>query len=114
MILQIIASVFVVYALIKVWSRYRDRTLSWYEGVLWSLAWLAIAVIFWQPELASNLAVRLGIGRGADLIIYAAIICLVYIFFRLYVRVDRMDRTITKIVREITLHDEEKRRDNHS
>ena len=110
MTVQIVASLFIVYALFKVLSRYRDRSLSNWAALAWTLLWLAVGVVFWQPELASRLADWLGIGRGADVIIYGAIIGLVYINFRIYVKLDRQDRQLTKIVRQIAIDEEKGRR----
>jgi hypothetical protein len=112
--LPIIATIFLVIADIKVWSKYRDHTLSLIESLLWSLLWLAIGVVFWQPEITSRLALFFGIGRGADLIVYVAIVVIVYLLFRLFVRVDKMDRQMTKLVRSLALHDEEKNRHTDS
>ncbi len=106
--LQIIATIFLIIADLKVWSKYRDHTLSLIESMLWSLLWLAIGVVFWQPEITSRMALFFGIGRGADLIVYVAIVVIVYLVFRVFVRVDKMDRQITKLVRTIALQNEEK------
>jgi hypothetical protein len=114
MLLPIIATIFLVIADLKVWSKYRDHTLSLIESVLWSLLWLAIGVVFWQPEIASRLALFFGIGRGADLVVYVAIVVIVYLVFRLFVRLDKMDRQLTKLVRTIALQDEEKNRNTDS
>lgn len=112
--LQIIATIFLIIADLKVWSKYRDHTLSLLESALWTLLWLAIGVVFWQPEITSRLALFFGIGRGADLIVYVAIVVIVYLLFRVFVRVDKMDRQITKLVRTIALNDEEKNRPTDS
>lgn len=108
MLLPIIASVFIIFALLKVWLRFKDHTLSLLETFLWSILWLAVAAVFWQPEIASRLADYLGIGRGADLIVYIAIIVLAYVIFRLFVKVDKIDRQITKVVRELAIKNEKK------
>ena len=112
--LQIIASVFVVLAAVKVWSKYKDGTLSILETLLWFILWLSIGVVFWQPEIASRLAVFFGIGRGADLVVYIAIVVIIYLLFRLFIRVDKMDRNVTKLVRTIATSDEKKGSDPDS
>lgn len=114
MVLPIIASLFMLLATIKVWSKFRDKTLSLFESVLWTAIWVSIGIIFWQPEIASRLAVFVGIGRGADLIVYVSIIVIIYLLFRLFIRVDKMDRQLTKLVRTIALKDEKKDSDTNS
>lgn len=107
MTLQIIASIVVVLLLFKVWSRFKVKGLPLTQAILWSLLWLGIAVVFWQPEVTNRLADYFGIGRGADLIVYVAIVVLAYICFRIFVRIDRMDRQITKLVKKIALDEED-------
>jgi len=114
MLLQIIATVFLLIALVKAWNKYHDKTFSLIESSLWTVLWLAVGIIFWQPEIASRLALFFGIGRGADLIIYVAVIVIVYLLFRLFVHVDKMDRQLTKLVRTVALQDEKKDRHTDS
>ncbi len=114
MLLPIIATIFLVIATLKAWNKYREHTFSLMESVLWTLLWLAIGIVFWQPEITSRLALFFGIGRGADLIVYIAIVVIVYLLFRLFVHIDKMDRQITKLVRTIALNNEEKNRNTDS
>ena len=62
------------------------------------------------PEGATRLARSVGVGRGADLVIYVALAGLSYVVFRLLVRQERTERRLTEIVREIALA-ERRRRD---
>ena len=107
---QIIASLAILIFLFKVWSRYREQNIPFSQALLWSLLGLGTGIIFWQPEIASRLALFLGIGRGADLIVYIAILVLAYITFRIFIKIDKIDRQISKIVKEIALDEEKKSR----
>jgi len=69
---------------------------------------LAVGVVVILPQTASFLANLLGVGRGADLVIYLSILVLFYIVFRIFIRLDRLDREITKIVRELALQKKDK------
>ncbi len=57
------------------------------------------------PQVASWLAIALGVGRGADAIVYVALLALFYILFRIFTRIERIERNITSMVREIALRD---------
>ncbi len=50
-----------------------------------------------------TLAHLLGIGRGADMVMYLGLILIFYLLFKVYVRLEQMDREITQIVRAVTL-----------
>ena len=72
-------------------------------GLGWGLLWIATAVAIARPELTAWVARLLGIGRGADLVLYFAILGLVFGVFALYVRLRRIESDLTKIVRELAI-----------
>lgn len=98
------------------WRRVRQATISWREGVAWSALWIAMAVVMWRPEVTSVLARFLGIGRGVDLAFYTAIILLFLLVFQLHIAHDRLERSLTDLVRaqalkhvpEVVQEDEER------
>ena len=55
------------------------------------------------PDATSFLAHLLGIGRGADLIIYTSLLISFYLIFRLYLALARLEQAITALVRAIAL-----------
>ncbi len=102
-----IVTLFALLAVVRIAQNYRARRMPGSASFLWSLVWLSVAIVFWSPDIASRLALAVGIGRGADLIIYSAIIVLVYLVYRLFVRLERLEHTITKLTRAVTLRDAE-------
>lgn len=102
MLIQILLSLFIVFALIKVIGRFRAKEVSLGAVIFWCLFWLIVLVVVWQPLLSTDLANRLGVGRGTDLIMYVSVAALFYFIFRITVRIEKMEKNITKIVREIT------------
>lgn len=71
----------------------------------WTLVWLGIFVVATDPEITSFVANHAGIGRGADLGVYVALAVLFYLLFRIFVRLEHMERNITKIVRAVALRE---------
>lgn len=112
LIIRIIASIFVIYALLKVIKKYRDKSIYLKELLFWAIVWLAIGFVFWLPNFTTLLANILGIGRGADLVIYSSIIIIFYLIFRIYVVLDKQQQEITKIVRHLAISEEEKKKEN--
>ena len=66
-----------------------------------SLAWTAVIVIVLLPQTTDLLAARVGIGRGADLVVYVALVALMYVVFRLVLKIQSIERDLTALV----LHD---------
>jgi hypothetical protein len=92
-------------------SRYQRRLtdLPWgtrtvhFDVLFWGLIWLGTASIIIFPEATSSLAHLLGIGWGADLIMYLSLLVSFYLIFRLYLALARLEQAITALVRAIVL-----------
>ncbi len=102
---QIIVDLFCLYAALRVAQKIRSRALSRRWGSFWMAFWLGGAIVISLPWTTSLLAARLGVTRGVDLVIYVSIIALFYLVFRLTLKIERQERQITKLVREIALRD---------
>lgn len=92
-------------------SRFRKRQVPAWVAGLWALLWIAVGVVAFVPDITNRLADFLGIGRGADVVVYTAIVVIIAILFRVSVRLEQLDRAITKVTREVALrrdapHDE--------
>ena len=107
MLIQIILSIFVIVALINTWQRFKSKEITSLALLVWILFWGIVALVVWRPGLSTELANFLGVGRGADLLFYFSIALLFYLFFRLTVKMEKMERNITKLVREISFKKEE-------
>jgi hypothetical protein len=112
LIIQIIASVFLIFALLKVFWKYKGKQISFKEFFFWALLWVVIGVVFWLPQTTSFFANILGIGRGVDLVIYTSIVLIFYLIFRIFIRLDKQQQEITKIVRSLALTDQEEKKEN--
>lgn len=99
-VLQIIVTLFIVAILYKLFRQRQSGKMSILGFVVWFLLWLVVLIVFWQPETTTYLANWLGIGRGADLAVYLSILVIFYLLFRIFVRLNKTDAAITKIVRK--------------
>ena len=103
MLIQLLFSLFIFFALLKVIGRFRAKEISFWPLIFWLIFWLVVATVVWQPDLSTQLANRLGVGRGADLVMYVSVAVLFYLMFRQTVRLEKIERNITKIVREMAI-----------
>jgi len=70
-----------------------------FSGLLAILVWSAAAVAIALPGLSIQVATTVGIGRGADLVFYLAILGGVSVCFYFYQRSRQMENLITELVR---------------
>jgi small membrane protein len=68
------------------------------------LATLASGAYFvWRPEHASAVAQALGVGRGADLLMYLWVVITCSVILLLYLKIVEMNRMLTQLARRLTL-----------
>jgi len=96
----VVSGLFVVsiLAMIRGWATRR-------EGLIWAFVWLATGVAIARPNLTVHVADFLGIGRGADLVLYCAVIVMLIGFFMVYARLRRLRRDLTLLSRHLAIRD---------
>ena len=77
------------------------------EGIAWALVWLAATVAIVWPATTAKIAKMLGIGRGADLVLYCGIVFMMVGFLMIYVRLRQLRREMTLLVRHLALREAE-------
>ena len=100
---QILFSLFALFAISSVWSKRRSGLLSLGGEVFWIIFWLIAVVFVWWPNSTVKFANFLGIGRGADLVLYVSLAVIFFLLFRLGVKIEMINRDVTKVVRDKTL-----------
>jgi hypothetical protein len=100
---QFLLLAFILAALAKVIHSYQQRRMPTPGFLFWVLIWLGTAAIVIFPDVTSFVAHLLGIGRGADLIIYASLLISFYLIFRIYLALAHLEREVTELVRAIAL-----------
>jgi len=111
MLLRIFILVFVVGSLAKVIFVFRRGQLRRGPLVLWTILWLAIAVVALLPDVSSILARLLGVGRGADLLVYGSILVLFYAVFRLIIKQSYLEQEIADLAKALTIREANKKYD---
>jgi|SRR3989338_5251906 len=104
---QLLFILFSLYAIGNVWRRRREGTLSQRGLIFWVIFWLLADVAVIWPNSTTLLANALGIGRGSDLVIYISLALLFFLIFKLYIKIESLNRDVTKVVRDRALRDHE-------
>ena len=103
MIIQILLIIFFLFAIVKVVGRWRAGGLTAGGLVGWLVFWLAAGVVVLLPNSTAYFAKIAGIGRGADLVVYVALAAVFFIIFKLMVKIELLNKDITKLARKISL-----------
>lgn len=87
--------------------RRRSRAL---ESLTWLAVWLIALAAVLNPGLTQTVARAMGIGRGADLVLYLTVIATLVGFLMVYARLQRLRRDVTLVVRQLALLEAERDR----
>jgi small membrane protein len=101
--IQAVVTFFSLLILARLFNHYREKHLSRMAFIFWFFLWIAVIVIFWSPDIASHFAFYLGIGRGADLIVYLATMIIFYLLYKIFVRLEKISQDITSLAREMAI-----------
>ncbi|HBH46391.1 MAG: hypothetical protein A2445_04825 [Candidatus Jacksonbacteria bacterium RIFOXYC2_FULL_44_29] len=104
--IQIILIGIIAVIIVKILQKYKSSAISIREFFLWVAFWLIVAVLVIFPNATQTVANWVGITRGVDLIVYLSVIVLYFSLFYILVRLERLERDITKIVRKMALKEE--------
>lgn len=105
MLIQFIIIILVVLFIILAFYRYKRRELSAGKFLFWAIFWLAVGLLSLIIRKTDVFAQFLGVYRAIDLAVYGAIVLLFYMIFRILIKIERLERQITKIVQKISLRE---------
>ncbi|GLI12810.1 hypothetical protein MARBORIA2_19000 [Methanobrevibacter arboriphilus] len=103
---QILVVFIAILAILLVFNRFHKKKTSITTFILWVVLWVLLAIFAIMPESSTYIANLIGIGRGLDLIIIFGIIGSYYLIFRIYLKLEKIDQDITKLVRIISIEKE--------
>jgi small membrane protein len=78
-------------------------------SLLWSLLWIAALIAVIYPDETTAVAKTLGIRRGADLLVYCAVLGFIIAFYAVSVKLRQLSHEVTVLTRELALLDAERK-----
>ena len=113
MLQQSIAVIIILFFIIRLIIQKKQKKISAYEFFFWLLFWItglaAIALIKYLDKFVDRLGFS---SSGIDVLFYLSVAVIFYFIFRLRIRLEKIERDITKIVREIALNNKNKKYDS--
>ncbi len=107
-VIQMGIILFSIFAMTRVLRQFRQGTLTIAWLIVWMFFWILVGAVVLVPQTADMLASLVGVGRGADFIIYISLVALFYLLFRLFVKIEDVEREITRLVRKLAIEEGEK------
>lgn len=105
---QIIALIIIAFFLVKLFNQKRQKKINGHDFIFWFLFWLSAAFAIIFLHWIDALALRLGFSaNGIELLLYIGVVALFYLIFSLRLKVEKLDRDLTKLTREIALKNKE-------
>ena len=80
-------------------------------SMFWVLLWLATLVAVANPDRTTGLARALGLWRGADLLVYSAVLAFIVGFYVVSLKLRQLSREVTVLTRELALIDAERKKE---
>jgi hypothetical protein len=87
--------------MVAVWKGWASRK----EGFVWACVCVTAGVFVAEPGILGKLAKVLGIGRGADLLLYGSVVVMLIGFLMIYARLRQLRREMTLLVRDLAIRD---------
>lgn len=106
-IIQIILVLFSLFAITRALRQFRQGALTIAWLIAWVLFWLLVGAVVLSPQTTDTFARLVGVGRGVDFIIYVSVVSLFYLAFRLFVKLEDIEREMTRLVRKMALKEVE-------
>lgn len=103
MIFQIFLIAFAVIAIVRTWRQYHREHISAHWMQVWFSLWLIVILVAISPITTDKLAQFVGVGRGADLLVYVAILFLLYGVSRIIATQEKQRKELTDLVRKIAI-----------
>lgn len=112
-IFQYLIIVFFLFATSGVFLQFRRNKMNVPSFLFWECLWVVLLLFGLFPSLFEFLSV-LGVGRIVDVIVYASLVLLFYLLYRIYIKVETLQQDITKLTRIIAIKNVVKKNENVS
>ena len=107
--IQIIILLFGVFALSRAFLRVKDRQMAPSAFAFWTLIWAALILLALFPGPLTKVANLIGVSSGTNLLVIFAVMLLFYLIFRLYVKIDKTEKELTRLISELAIRESKRK-----
>lgn len=106
MLQQTVALIIIVFFIARLYWQKKKNHIGVNEFLFWLVFWLLAAGLIVSLKLIDHLVAGLGFtGSGIEVLLYLSVAMLFYFVFRLRLKFEKIEKDITKIVKDIALKD---------
>lgn len=102
---QIILSVFICIALVRLWIQFKKRRIGIFYFLFFLIVWLSIFFLTWNNAFLNKIGKLIGLDRGAFFLIYIGLTFLFYYVFVSTIKFYQMEKKINALIRSYALDD---------
>ncbi len=109
-IIQALIVIFALFAWSRALLRQKSNNITIGELVFWSFIWISVIAIAIFPTTFNSLSIFLGSYNILNLAVYVSITLLLYLVYRLYVKLGTQQTEITMLVRETAINNHKRQK----
>lgn len=102
--IKVLIILFIFFVLYRTFLRFKQKDITGRELSIWTVFWLLVAGATLAPQQTDVVAQAVGVGRGADLLVYISIIALFFVVFKIIVKLEKIDKDVTEVVRNTAIN----------
>src|SRR3989339_1443788 len=111
-VIQVCILFFAGFAITRTLFQFKRGALTIVWFLFWVIFWFAAGLVAVTPQTTDVIARFVGVGRGADVVIYVSLTALFYFIFRLYVKIEQVESEVTHLERKLSLDEFRKNKDD--
>lgn len=106
---QILALAIIAFFLIRLLWQKKKKKINGSEFIFWLSFWIMATIAIAFIKEVDKIVARLGFDKeGIDILFYIAVLILFYLIFKVRLRQAKIEKEITKIVRDTAIKDKNK------
>lgn len=103
---QLIAIIVIIYIIIKIVLQKKQNKISQNEFALWLIFWFFVMLAIIFIKQIDSLVAMIGFSAtGIDVLLYLSVAWLFYYVFKMRIKMEKMEKNITALIRQNSLHD---------
>ena len=107
LVVKFVSVILAAIAVSKSYVDFKSRIESLPIFLFWLVTWTTIVVISLRPSIVVDVIRSYGEGQtGLGTVFGMGLVFLFFIVYRIYVKLDRLQQSLTKMVQELALRDE--------
>lgn len=100
MLFQTFLSLLIFIIIIRLTMQFLEKNISLFFFLLFLSVWLLVLFFNWNNSILNRIGLLLGLARGADAIVYTALVILFYFIFVCMIRFYKIKQDIDKLIKK--------------